>query len=70
MVEKGRLEVEGGADVRAPSVGDWERGEEKLGWQAELGCGRLGRERRLQIGLKEEGGKRNERGSLRVVFRL
>jgi hypothetical protein len=29
MVEKGWLEVEGGADVRAPSVGDWERGEEK-----------------------------------------
>jgi hypothetical protein len=29
MVEKGRLEVEGGADVRAPSVGDWERWEEK-----------------------------------------
>jgi hypothetical protein len=26
MVEKGRLEVEGGADVQAPSVGDWERG--------------------------------------------
>jgi hypothetical protein len=29
MVEKGRLEVEGCTDVRAPSVGDWERGEEK-----------------------------------------
>jgi hypothetical protein len=42
MVEKGRLEVEGGADVRAPSVGNWERGEAKLGWQAELGCGEAG----------------------------
>jgi hypothetical protein len=28
MVEKGRLEVEGGADMRAPSISDWERGEE------------------------------------------
>jgi hypothetical protein len=46
MVEKGRLEVEGGTDVRAPSVGDWERGEEKVGWwglsrpAVNLGCGR------------------------------
>jgi hypothetical protein len=29
MVEKGRPEVEGGTDVQAPSVGDWERWGEK-----------------------------------------
>jgi hypothetical protein len=67
----GRLEVGDNHDGWVPAVSRQERGKEGVGLASRTWAARrLGREKRLRIVLKEEGGKRDERGILRVVFRL